>query len=161
MNNNNENIAAQQAAQNRAAKEGGAYSVIKGKRVTLQQAQEETAKNTAVDARELDRNESEAVNAGEVAKQTSGYNIAPTFQQEQMKKAEAELQQAQKQTAQKPQAKKRASKAAQQAQQQAKQAEEQPPKPEETIATETAHKIAAEQLQADIEQAKQQRQKEN
>lgn len=148
MNNNYENNAAQQAAQNRAAKEGGAYSVIKGKKVTLKQAQEETAKNTAVDARELDRNESEPVNAGEEAKQTSGYNIAPTYQAEQMKKAEQELQQAQqtRQLEQKPAAKRKTKQA---------------PKPAETIATETAHKEAAQQLQQGIEAARQQQQKEN
>ena len=38
------NNAAQQVAQNRAAKEGGAYSVIKGKKVTLKQAQKKQQK---------------------------------------------------------------------------------------------------------------------
>jgi hypothetical protein len=96
---------------NTASDEGGAYTMVKGQRMPLKKAAQQAKETANVKAADLDRNESEAVNAGEVAKgkganvthdakvEQHAQNAAPKMEQQQQQQqqqanAEAEQQQA-------------------------------------------------------------------
>jgi hypothetical protein len=75
-------------AANTASDENGAYTMVKGQRMPLKKAAQKAKETANVKAADLDRNESEAVNAGEVAK-GKGSNVTHDAKAEQAAQKEA------------------------------------------------------------------------